>query len=593
MPETTLRAAVDTWANQDRPTTNYVKARSLALLSGGAHAFMFFNRPTPLGAVVSKATLRLYYHRPWAGTATLSIHRLSEQMRSSRLNWNNRPAVTGSAATASAPAGPEGQLVEVDVTDLMQAVADGAPWHGFRIITSATSTDRLVSVEGTSRYRPTLEVEWSEEPHAPTNLAPSGGQAASTAKPLLRFQVTDLLGDTTLSAVRVQLGPTPDFVGAWDSGWVPSSLPQLDLVDTAYPGITEAATVYWRAAVQDGAGLDSEWSDDASLTYVPHGTVIINNPAPGTSPYVADPTPRILWAFSGVQTRWQVEVSDAADPTVVLADSGERTTAETAWAVPADKPLAGPGPYRVVVRVWDDVTRAATDPYAELSRDFVMQDDPAVTPVAELAATQPEPWPGVLLTWTRGTAPDSFVIVRDGATLEADLLPEDALVSGTTYQYVDPGARVWHPHVWQVKAKVNEAQSDSPVVDLTPRTRGIWLLDETNNRRVWLAGEEGGSWTRPEDATTLTPIGGTYPVRRVQGLRKYEGSLAGQLVDGYGRTAAEYENDLYAMRKDSGQPVHLAVADMSLKVLLGNVQTAPTTHIPPSRIVAFDFWEVE
>jgi hypothetical protein len=593
MPNVTLRGAVDTYVNQARPTSNYSTARKLGIQSGAAFAYVYFNRPMPLGAIVTTAKLRLYHDGSWGtGSSTVSARRLSEQLRATRATWNNRPSTTGPAASVTDTGGGDNKLVEIDVTDLMQAVADGGTWHGFRIETSSGTLRYVTSTEGSTWQRPTLYVEWSEAPHAPTGLSPNSGKAASVPKPLVRFQVTDPLGDTTLAAVHVQVADNPDFTGAWDSGWVTTDLPQLDLATTAYPGITQGAVVYWRVQVRDGAGLESEWSDDATMTYVPFAAVTIDNPAAGTSPYVADPTPRILWGYAGVQTAWRVMVADASRPSELIADSGKRSGTDVAWTVPNNRALLGSGPYRVTVRVYDNVARDPADPYAELTRDFVVQDDPAVTPVSGLAVAQPNPWPGVELTWTRGTAPDSFVVTRDGLTLEPDLLPEDVLEAGTSYRWVDPGAQVWRPHTWQVKAKVNGAQSTSPVVSLTPKTRGIWLMDEERDLRVWLAGAEGGSWSRPEDATAVTVIGATSVTRRVQGLRNYEGSLSGQLVDGYGSTAAEHEAALETMRREPSRPVVLAVADMSLRVLLGNVQTAPTVHVPPSRVVTFDFWEV-
>lgn len=593
MPDVTLRGAVDTWVNGNKPSRNYVDARTLSVSSTDAYGYVYFNRPMPLGAIVTNATLRLYHAGSWSGSATISVHRLAEQLKASRATWNNRPVVTGAGATATDAGGPVGTLVEVDVKSHMQAVADGAAWHGFRLSSSAAAFRSVVSVEGASAWRPTLTVEWSEAPHAPTNLTPNSGKAVSVTKPRVRFQVTDTLGDTTLAAVHVQVDDSPDFVGAWDSGWVDSTDPELDLAATTYPGMIEGAVVYWRVQVRDGSGLESEWSDDASMTYVPHGTVTITNPAAGTNPFVSEPTPPILWAFSGVQTRWQVLVTSAANTAQVVADSGERTGTETAWTIPAKNKLAGVGPYRVTVRVWDDKPRDPADLYASTFRDFIVQDDPLVAGVTALTVAQPDPWPGMELTWERATAPDAFVALRDGTPVEAELLPGDLLVSGTTYRWTDPGARVWRAHTWQIKAVVNGAQSEPATVVATPKTRGIWLVDPLNDRRVWLAGNDGGTWARPEDATALTPIGGTQTVRRIQGVRNYEGALNGQLVDAYDRTAASYEADLDAMREDSDVPVFLTVADLTLRVILGNVQTIPTQHIPPSRLVAFEFWEVD
>jgi len=591
MPDVTLRGAVDTWVNQARDSKNFNGTRQLGMALNTAYAFLYFNRPMPLGAVVTSAKLRVYHSQSWSGTTTITAARLAEPLKAARVTWNKRPLVTGASASVTDTGGPQGKLVELDVKPLLQAVADGAPWHGFRLSTSG-SMRKVFSSEGPSAYRPTLTVEWSEAPQAPTGLTPGAGKAVAVPKPLLRFRFTDKLGDTTLSAVRVQVASNDTFSGAWDSGWVTSDMPELDLSATSYPGIPSGGTVYWRAQVRDGAGLESTWSDDAAISYEPPGTVSVLNPPPGAGSTVADPTPRIVWSFSGTQRRWQVLILDANDPTVEIADSGEQSGTDTAWTPPDKKALRGTGPYRVLVRVWDDKNRDASAGYAESAPvDFTVVNDPTVAGVVGLAASQPNPWPGVVLTWTRSSAPDSYVVVRDGITLEPELLPEDALVSGTSYRWVDPGARTWRPHTWQVKAKVNGKQSNSVSVTHTPTTRGIWLLDEANGRRVWLAGSDQGSWTRPEDASSIAPLGASQSVRRVQGTRNYEGSISGQLVDAHGRSAASYEADLEAIRK-AGKPVQLAVADLNLRVLLGNVQTAPTQHIPPSRLVAFDFWEV-
>jgi len=81
-------------------------------------------------------------------------------------------------------------------------------------------------------------------------------------------------------------------------------------------------------------------------------------------------------------------------------------------------------------------------------------------------------------------------------------------------------------------------------------------------------------------------------VRRVQSQRGYEGSLEGYLVDMFNTTAVQYENDLLAMRKLPNRPVVLALGDLSIKVLLGNITSYPTPAQPPIRVVSFDFWQV-
>jgi hypothetical protein len=520
------------------------------------------------------------------------VQMLTSQLQASRVNWNNRPTVGGQIITTRAGAGGDNTLVELDVTPFMQQVADGAAWHGVRI-TIDRDLRYVTSSDGPSHQRPQLYVAWSEAPHAPTSLSPNG-QVVTVAKPVVRFQVFDNLGDTTLAGGHVQADfNNTDFVDAlWDSGWVPIGSAQVDLAATSFPGLADGQGMYWRVQVQDGAGLVSPWSDIAFTARQPKGTVTINNP-PAATPVVSDPTPPILWSFApGVQAQWQVYVVNPADPSRVLANSGVRTGGEVAWTLPEGVVVNQADTYRVFVRVWDNVPRDPTDAYSESYRDFTYVDDPNVGAVTALQMNQPNPWPGMFISWQRATVPDSFVIERDGHVVVPDLLPQDCYVGGTSYRYVDPQAKCWQGHTWQVKAKVNGRVSESATLTAIPTLRGIWLMDESRGLHVWIAGADGGTWTRPEDASVIAPIGSRKVIRRVQGMRNYEGSLSGQLVDGYGRTALQYQDDLEVIRNRPELPVVLAVADYSLRVVLGNINFAPTLHIPPSRLVSFDFWEV-
>lgn len=593
MPSVTLRNATDAWTSADRPSVNYGDARKLWVGSGSRWAYVFFNRAAPLGATITSATLRLYYADTWAA-ATITVHRLGERWKVSRLTHANRPATTGSSVQASAPAGPAGTYVDVDVKPLLQAVSDGGAWFGFRVATSG-GNEPLGASEGTSTLRPTLTVEWTEAPDAPTTLAPSGNAAVSVSKPTLRFDYTDALGDTALAAVQVQVDPAANWTTpAWDSGEVPATVPQLALAATTYPGLANDASTYWRVRVKDGAGLWSEWSDDEQFKRVDLGSVTINNPAASPQNVVHDPTPPFLWAYSATQAAWQVLVTDpATDKT--LADSGKQLGTETAWTPPSKK-LTGLGPYRVEVRVWDAQHREATPDsldHAVAVRDFTITSDTTVPPVVGLAVQQPvQDRPVVRLEWTRSSAPDSYLVRRDGDVVAEDLLPGDLLVSGTTYAYEDEGAAPWRTHTWEVQAVVNDAASEWEQVAYTPRSRGIWLLDSERDRLVWLAGSEGGTFTQAEEASVFAPVGSRTVVRRVQGQRGYEGSLAGVLVDRAGLAALESEASLLAMRGEPARPVQLVAGDLSLRVVLGNIGTYPTAQgTPPQRVATFDFWE--
>lgn len=591
MPSSVLRSAVDAFVNSAAPSRNYGKLSSLHVKSGERFSYIYVNRAAPLGATITSAKLRIYQGAAWAGSRTLSLRPVIGAWNQSRLVWTNRPATGAVVATVTNNGGPVGTLVEFDVTAAMQSVSNGGIWLGFRVESSEATARAFVSSDGHSSYRPTLEVAWTEAPDAPTTLSPSGNRAVSTAKPILGFDFTDELGDTALQAVQVQIDPTGNWTApAFDSGWVDATVPELDLATTAYAGLANLASTFWRVRVRDGAGLDSPWSGDEQFSRVDHSVVTITNPPAAV---VNEPTPPILWSFTGVQTAWQVIISDAADPSKILADSNKRSGTVQAWTVPDGVLTRRSYAYRLEVRVWDDVARESRGlpVYASSSRVFTVEADVGVTPVSALAATQPEPKPRVRLTWTRPTAPDKYVVRRDGIVIVDELLPEDALVGGTSYVYDDDEAQTWHEHTWEVTSVVNNAESESTDVVYTPKQRGIWLLDKERDREVWIAGNESGSWALGEDATVFVPVGATQVVRRVQGQRGYEGQLSGILVDSFGRTSKEYEADLLAMRDEPARPVVLSLGDLTTTVILGNVTTYPTQHTPPARVASFEFWE--
>src|SRR5690606_4749471 len=78
------------------------------------------------------------------------------------------------------------------------------------------------------------------------------------------------------------------------------------------------------------------------------------------------------------------------------------------WSIKTD--------YRVVVRTWDGQGRQSTpgDPaYYQATREFTVKEG-ATAPVENLAVEWKRPYPWAELTWSRDTAPDSFIIARGG-----------------------------------------------------------------------------------------------------------------------------------------------------------------------------------
>jgi hypothetical protein len=594
-----IKVGSDTWAESAHASKNHALDPSLQLNGSVSYGYIMIPRPFPLGANIIAATLHLRMRGSQSSTA-VSVNRIGQSWAAGKLNWNNRPSLTGSPVVVTQTNAGTSTDWAFDVTTHMQSVANGSAWWGWRISTTATSVRKIVSANDSDDFRPTLEVEWSDAPDEPTDLKPVG--IIGIAKPTVAFDFTDVAGDQTLAAVQVQINPTNTFTSpAFDSGTVASSVAELDLSTTAYAGLSDGSTAYWRARVQDGAGLWSAWSDAVSITRHNKGTVTISNPAAPTNNFVTESTPPIIWSFSGTQKAWRVIVIDPDDPAGYLwdADSGRTTGTDTSWTVPSRVITDSTTTYTVKVRVWDTYDRASSPgdpPYAEATRNFTFNDDATVAAPATLTATQPTGKPTALLTWTRSTAPDSWIIRRDGKVVEDDLDPADTLSSGTTHTWRtrrpgDPQV----PHTWRVQAVVNgKASSGGPTATLTVSPGGIWIADISADRYVCIFGDDPGTFAYGEDAAVYTPIGGRNSVRVVQSLRGLEGQVTGVLVDVFGRTAKDYESDLLYMKARPEAEHTLILADVAIPVVIGNIAIGPTSATQDGNVfktASVDFWQ--
>jgi hypothetical protein len=313
---------------------------------------------------------------------------------------------------------------------------------------------------------------------------------------------------------------------------------------------------------------------------------------------VFDPTPPIIWSVSGgTQRRYRVLVFRAGELTRPLHDSKEQQGTDTAYTIPSGV-LKDEGAYRVVVRVWDAENREATpgDPtYAEAWADFTVATDETVGPVTALTATQHGVTPWVDVEWQRSTTPDAFAFVRDGVVAWVKDAAE-LFVGGNTYRYTVVASRPHFAHVYEVRAIVNGKQSSAnPTVTYAVPVEGIWLRDVDRGVDVTLWGNDEGTWTQEDDASVYAPVGSTRVVRIVSGMRGIEGSLTGYLMEGFGKTFAEQEADLIAIKEQPANVVQLVAGDQSFQALIGNLTISPTPKTRAGQIVkavSFDFWQV-
>jgi hypothetical protein len=588
-----VRSGFDAWVESSKPTTKHPRETHYRLLTGAKQAFLWMKSPAPLGATVTRATLTLQMRGEASGTRVINVHRVGESWKESSTHWNNRPGTVGSAITKTVGPYTNGFDVEIDVTSIVQAWANGSPNYGFRLSTNAASTIQVYAMASTAH--PVLEVEWSDAPARPSDLRPSGA-ATGASHPHLTFTYLDVSGNTALAAVQVQLSSTSSFTSPlFDSGEVATTSAGLDLAETAFTGLADDQTVYWRVRAKDGAGLWSTWSAAAEFSRRVKPTVAITNLSEGV---VYDSTPLILWDTTGSQVRYRVLVYDAADLSRPVHDSGTVESAEEQYTLPAGV-LADDRDYRVKVRVWDGWNRQATpgDPtYSEAAADVHADTDAAVGGVATLVATQDERSPWVTLEWTRSTTPDAFVLIRDGREVRRWDDPADVFVSGTTYRYRQSGARPAWPHTYEVRAVVNGRQSKvNPVITYASRVEGLWLVDSSRGINVTLWGDDAGSWGTEDDASVYTPIGSTRAVRIVSGVRGHEGSLSGLLMEGFGKTFAEMEADLLAIKSEPSRTVRIIAGDENFEAIVGNISISPSPKTRPGQLVkevTFDFWQV-
>lgn len=596
----TVRNATDASVIERNPSENVGSAPRLRLRGGSTvrnFAHIHFARPFPLGATISSATLTVYNAESWgATTKTMTLKRVTESWKAGRITWNNRPTVTttGQVQVTKSTSQPDGTAWAFNVTTLMQNVANGATWYGFRLEIDEDTVLRKLYSANAGKNKPVLTVTYSTAPKAPTTLSPSGNRVVAVAKPTLRFDFTDRAGNTALNAIQVQINPTNVWTApAFDSGTVTASEPQLDLNDTAYPGLAEAASTYWRVRVQDASGQWSAWSAGAQFQRVAKPTLSITNPAASPNNFVDEATPPIAWSMTG-QTAWQVIIKDSLERW--LYNSGKTLGTDTSWTLPA-KIIQDTVTYTVVVRAWDSAERETTPgdtAYIEATREFTSRLNAGVTGVSNLTSTSLYPLPGAQLDWTRATMPDKWTITRDGAVIDAGIDGVDLFVSGTSYRYTDRGARPNFQHAYAVRAVVNGLTSDTnPTTNITTTPRGIWLVDDDLDISVQLLDKDEGSWAMGEQAETHRPLGAMKPVRITQALGGYEGSISGRIMTQGGVSVSTWESRMWQLKERPGRTYWLTLSDQSIPVVIGNVVIQPQAEAEITKLVSFDFWQVD
>lgn len=591
MTTKTLVNATDTYVAAAQPAKRFSKVSYLEV-SSTSYGYLYFALPFTRGATILSAKLTLTSYSATAATRTYRVGRVASKQNYSTMSWSNKPPMTPPYATATSSTADGGQKWVFDVATQLQAVSDGAFWWGFRIDTTSTAPFRFDSSQSPYAHRrPMLVVEWADEPDEASDLAPSGGLAVSTAKPVLRYTYGDFGGNTELSAHQIQVSTSPTFSSIfWDSGVQPTTVPEFDLAASTFPGFT-SSVMYWRVLVQDGAGLWSKtWSDGAAVRYVERGLVTITQPAAST---IMDATPAVQWTFTGTQSAYRIIVSRGDKIRTPVWDSGRRASGSQATFVP-EGILRDDKTYSITVMVWDDEERAST-PGAPAWRQQTVavwfDDDLAVPKPLTVTAAQVGRSPYVKVDWEVTNQPDAFQLVRDGQII-GTFDPADVRVSGQEYSFIDrtapPLVEVQYDVRSVVAGKRSYARSATAVADVS----GVWLTTETE--QVVMMGNDPGSPSLGEISTTHEL--GERVVVITDALRGHEGSWSGELWSDVpqapGVTSKQHRDALMRIRAEGGG-TRLHMGPVNIPVTIAQVQVRANSAPTLTYAVSFSYWQTD
>lgn len=541
----TVTASADSYVNEASPSSNYVEAGNINVQAGTPNqrfTFLRFPRPFPLGATILSAVLKVRTAEAWSGSVQLTVRRMVEDFQRTELNWNNKPStVQGTSASVTVVDAAADQQVEIDVTTLVQELANGATSKCWRITTSSTTLRKMMSTNRIAVLnKPTLEITWADAPYAPTNLKPSGARAVKVSKPVLSWVFSDPSVAGRQTASQVQIDDNSDFSSPiYDSGKTANVDNQWDLSTTAYAGITAGTTRYWRVRVWDDADLPSPWSSGAEFTRTAAAALAITNPAASPNNFVEETTPVITWTFTG-QVSYELTLLEQINGRwKELWKQPQIVSTSLSKELPPGLLQLGHS-YKIRLRTWDNNNREATSgqpTYEQAERAFIYQKA-AAGPAAVTTLAGNEEIFRLWLTWSYTPAPDFFSLKIDGDMYQDRIVPADVHISGSNYgMWVnDLTPRVDHTvemEAVKVLSGIRKHSSGNNIitVNLNPATN--FLINPDTDEYVALA---GGYPPEPPDlriskvAASYAPVGRRDPVVVVDVVRGWEGTFSAVLL---------------------------------------------------------------
>jgi hypothetical protein len=544
----------------------------------------------PTDAVISKALLRYYTQRDYAGTPTFRVYPNVAAWTSS-VTWAKRPAIGALLASVTLTVNPiAGTLVETDVTSW----AITRSRNGLMVDTSS-ATNAWIKGSAYSDQRPVLYVEYSVVPDTPSNQAPNGG-AVSVASPVLTYT-----GESDMTQQRIEYSLNGALPSSFDTGWLAATSGLFDPATVAgSPALAVGASIWWRATTNgpNGQSVPSPW---VQYSYQPLPVITILNPPDQTD----DGSPTLQWSVApaGAQAAWQATYNGDNG----TADhSNWQDDADTDWTPSKGVKVPG-GVGNFALRIHDNFVRVAAvnaPTFASAAKQYTTSLAGSGTAVDSLEVSFDDPIPMISGTRLAGM-PDYIGLFRDNVQV-----PLWDPVDGTPYMWApavnfftapdftlpDLTADLKHDHVWSVRTKTaGVTSSGGPTATGGFYTDSVWLVDPRTGDTVEVFGYNQipvVEQVTDEGSIVHTPIHGDLvvePVRRRLWRTTVRGSING-LVCG-----ADDELLEQWVLGDSGVKYRLIFGRTNWSVILGDY--SPTEMFYPEHwgvdrvLILINWWQ--
>lgn len=597
VPSSIATVATDTYANSNKPDERYGSSNVVVMRAAVTNAYV--RPPFPqecIGRVILSAELAGHVAPGWLAQQ-VAVRLVGEAWKQGTVTWNRRPPFLAGVTTTATPALSDGGRVSLDVTGLVQSIADGTEWNGFRLSTDGTATQQRFWSSNSGRDAWEFAVEWSDSPEQAENLRPSGGAVASPT-PILTW---DASGQT---AFHVRIFSTEDaLTPVWSSGWIMSSQSRLDLSATSYLGGGGWWEVSYRSA--RGGPADSTVSDRVQFTVTPVSPVVLDAPTGGV---VTTATPTVTAHLaSGTVARWQMMITGESRSDI-RADSDVQDGPVASWQVPAapdktgwpvlesryhvdDSVLVEGETRQLGILLWDDEERVDAEgdqTHVELWTDITWDETVALEVPSNLTVEQLGAGPLLRWRWERSSTSSIQILVDDRMVRT---VPESQIqtVAGV-HTWDDDG---WLAPLWPVQVAIRAEEDDgdrsrksAPVAaNLNRVVEGTWLVAD-GEPPVELLGADLESLSRV-DPTAVFELTNGNQVHYRHGRGPLAGELSFNLSVG-SRTpeGGIYESlrilDRIASRPRRPRSVRLVGANLSIPVIIDSLHTVPHNSLVPN-----------